>query len=138
MLTHPAVEEILTNEVTLAEVREYASQLAIKRRLAVDMVMLAVATLPVTTVARSEYSPCIAEARKRIGRRDPDDVELLALAMQRGIPVWSNDGLAAGGVGEKVSRRIEHRPGDAGRIRRRYSVSPWAKTACNQRLSAIL
>jgi predicted nucleic acid-binding protein len=91
VLTHPAVEEILTTEVTLAEVREYASQLAIKRHLAIDMVMLAAATLPVTTVPRNEYSPCIAEARKRIGRRDPDDVELLALAMRRGVPVWSND-----------------------------------------------
>ena len=91
VLAHPAVEEVLTTGVTLAEVREYASQLALKRRLAVDMVLLAAATLPVTTVARTEYSPCIAEARKRIGRRDPDDVELLALALQRGVPIWSND-----------------------------------------------
>ena len=33
----------------------------------------------------------MAEARKRIGRRDTDDVELLALAIQAKIPVWSND-----------------------------------------------
>jgi len=113
VLRHPAVEEILTTEVTLAEVQEYAGQLALKRRLAVDVVLLAAATLPVTTVPRTGYSTCIAEARKRIGRRDPNDVELLALAMLRGVPVWSNDndfedagvvydGCSAGDVGGEV------------------------------------
>jgi predicted nucleic acid-binding protein len=33
----------------------------------------------------------LAEARKRIARRDPDDAELLALAIQLKLPVWSND-----------------------------------------------
>lgn len=32
-----------------------------------------------------------AAARKRIGGRDRDDVDLLALAIQLKIPVWSND-----------------------------------------------
>jgi predicted nucleic acid-binding protein len=91
VLRHPAIEEILTTEFTLAEVQEYAGQLARKRRLAVDLVLLAAATLPVTTVPRTGYSSCIAEARRRIGRRDPDDVELLALAIERKVPVWSND-----------------------------------------------
>lgn len=91
VLIHPAVEEILTTEVTLAEVQEYAVHLALKRCLAVDAVLLAAATLPVTTVPRTSYLSCMVEARKRIGRRDPDDVELLALAMQHGVPVWSND-----------------------------------------------
>jgi len=31
-------------------------------------------------------------ARKRIGKRDPDDVDLLALALELKIPIWSNDG----------------------------------------------
>lgn len=91
VLRHPAVEEILNTEVTLAEVQEYAGQLAQKRRLAVDVVLLAAATLPVTVIPRSSYASSMAEARKRIGRRDPDDVELFALAIQRGVPVWSND-----------------------------------------------
>jgi predicted nucleic acid-binding protein len=33
----------------------------------------------------------MAEAAKRIGHRDPDDVELLALALHFRISVWSND-----------------------------------------------
>jgi predicted nucleic acid-binding protein len=42
-------------------------------------------------VERAEYEPRITEARRRIGRRDPDDVEILALALHLGLPVWSND-----------------------------------------------
>ena len=91
MLRHPAVEEILTAEATLAEVQEYAGQLARKRRLDVDLVLLAAATLPVTTVPRTVYASSLPEARKRIGRRDPDDVDLLALAIHFKLPVWSND-----------------------------------------------
>jgi predicted nucleic acid-binding protein len=91
VLRHAAIEGILTTEYTLAEVREYAPQLARKKRLPVDVVLLAAATLPVTTVARGEYTSSLPEARKRIGRRDPDDVEILALALHLGLPVWSND-----------------------------------------------
>ena len=91
VLRHPAVEEILTAEATLAEVQEYAGQLARKRRLDVDLVLLAAATLPVTTIPRAVYASSLPEARKRIGRRDPDDVDLLALAIHFKLPVWSND-----------------------------------------------
>jgi predicted nucleic acid-binding protein len=91
VLRHQAIEEILATEVTLAEVQEYAGQLARKRRLSVDLVLLAAAALPVTTVPRTAYASSLGEARKRIARRDPDDVELLALAIQLKLPVWSND-----------------------------------------------
>lgn len=91
VLRHPSIEEVLTTEITLAEVQEYAGQLARKRGLAVDVVLLAAATLPVTTVPATFYLPALPEARKRIGSRDRDDVDLLALAIQLKIPVWSND-----------------------------------------------
>jgi len=91
VLRHTAIEEILTTEATLAEVQEYAAQLAQKKRLPVDVVLLAAATLPVTIVPRSAYVSSLSDARTRIGRRDPDDIELLALALQFDLPVWSND-----------------------------------------------
>jgi predicted nucleic acid-binding protein len=91
VLRHAAIEEILTTEATLAEVQEYATQLAQKKRLPVDVVLLAAATLPVTIVPRSAYTSSLSEARRRIGRRDPDDVEILALALHLDVPVWSND-----------------------------------------------
>jgi predicted nucleic acid-binding protein len=52
---------------------------------------LAVATLPVTVVEQAAYESGLSEARRRIGRRDPDDVEILALSIQLKIPLWSNN-----------------------------------------------
>ena len=91
VLYHSSVEEVFTTATTLEEVQEYAALLARKRRLPIDVVLLAAATLPVTIVPRSEYRPMLPEARKRMSRRDPDDIELLALALHYSIPVWSND-----------------------------------------------
>jgi predicted nucleic acid-binding protein len=91
VLEHPTVTEVLTAEATLTEVQEYAAQLAAKKRFSLDVVLMAVATLPVTVVERETYARSIPEARRRIGRRDPDDVEVLALALQMGAAVWSND-----------------------------------------------
>jgi predicted nucleic acid-binding protein len=91
ILASPKVEQVFTAEPTIAEVREYASLLALKRRLAADLLLLAVASLPVTVVPQKDYASSVAEAKRRIGRRDPDDVPILALAIEFGIPVWSND-----------------------------------------------
>lgn len=88
---HPRIQEILTTEHTLAEVEEYVSILAVKKRLRIDLLLLAVAALPVTVVQRADYSERLAEAMRRIGRRDPDDADLLALALQFRVPIWSND-----------------------------------------------
>jgi len=85
------IEEILTVESILAEVEEYASLLARKKRLAEDLVLLAVAAMPLRVVGRADYAASIPEAMKRIGPRDPDDAELLALALTFQVPVWSND-----------------------------------------------
>ncbi len=71
ILAHPQILEVLTTARTLAEV--------------------AVAALPVTVVDGAAYAKKLPEAIRRIGRRDPDDAELLALALQRRIPLWSND-----------------------------------------------
>jgi predicted nucleic acid-binding protein len=81
ILTSPQIDQILTVESILAEVEEYAGLLARKKRLAEDLVLLAVGALPVTLVDRADYAAAIPEATKRIGQRDPDDAELLALAL---------------------------------------------------------
>jgi len=95
-LEHPGVSEVLTPQITLSEVQEYAALLARKKRLSLDVVLMAVAALPVSVVERTAYQASIREAERRIGRRDPDDVELLALALHTKIPVWSNDNDFAG------------------------------------------
>ena len=91
ILESPQIDEILTVEPIMAEVEEYAGLLARKKRLAEDLVLLAVGALPLTIVARADYAAAIPEAMQRIGQRDPDDAELLALAITFKIPVWSND-----------------------------------------------
>ena len=40
---------------------------------------------------RSEYQQKLPTAGRRIGKRDPDDVDVLALALTLNVPVWSND-----------------------------------------------
>ena len=88
---HPQVEELLTTATVYAEVEEYAVELGRKRGIASDTLMLAVASLPISIVGGEVYRRSMAGARRQIGRRDPDDVELLALAMHFKIPLWSND-----------------------------------------------
>jgi predicted nucleic acid-binding protein len=91
VLEHPEIDELLTAEPTLAEVQEYAVILAKKRRLSLDTLLLAVAALPVTVVEEATYSSSVPRARKLIATRDPDDVDILALALHMNLPVWSND-----------------------------------------------
>ena len=91
VLSHAAVEEVLTSETVFAEVEEYAAVLGQKRKIPAETVMLAVASLPVSIVAREVYARSIAPARKQIEKRDPDDVELLALTLHFKVPLWSND-----------------------------------------------
>jgi predicted nucleic acid-binding protein len=91
VLEHPTVTEVVAAAATLVEVQEYAAQLATRKRLSLDIVLMAVASLPVTVVERGTYEKSIPEARRRIDRRDPDDVDTLALALHFDAPVWSND-----------------------------------------------
>jgi predicted nucleic acid-binding protein len=91
ILEHPSVEEVITTRGVLDEVEEYAPILAAKRRLALDLVLMAVAALPIRVVSRPQFQGKMAAARKRVGKRDPDDVELLALALHSKYVLWSND-----------------------------------------------
>jgi predicted nucleic acid-binding protein len=91
ILASPKLEQVFTAEPAIAEVREYAALLARKKRLPADLLLLAVASLPVTIVPPADYASSVAEAKRRIGGRDPDDAPTLALAIEYGIPVWSND-----------------------------------------------
>ncbi len=85
------IEEILTTAHIFSEVEEYAPVLAEQRGLPADVIVLAVAALPIVIVERALYARKSPEALHRIGRRDPEDAELLALALQFRVPIWSND-----------------------------------------------
>jgi predicted nucleic acid-binding protein len=90
-LRHDDVEQVFTPAAAYDEVLEYLPALAKKKRLGLDTLLLAFAALPVTVVERVEYAAKLSTARRRIGKRDPDDVDVLALALALHLPVWSND-----------------------------------------------
>jgi len=90
-LRHDKVEQVFTPTAAYDEVLEYLPSLAKKKRLELDTLLLAFAALPVTVVERSEYEDKLPTARRRIGKRDPDDVDVLALALHLNFAVWSND-----------------------------------------------
>ena len=90
-LRHEKVEQVFTPAVAYDEVLEYLPSLAKKRRLELDTLLLACAALPVTVIERSEYEAKVSAAKRRIGKRDPDDVDVLALALHLNVAVWSND-----------------------------------------------
>jgi predicted nucleic acid-binding protein len=91
VLGRPELAEVLTTATAMTEVQEYVEPLARKLRLPLHTVLLAVASLPVAVGDRDEYGRSLSEAGRRIGQRDPDDIDVLALALHLGAPVWSND-----------------------------------------------
>lgn len=91
VLVSPRIAEVLTTEKTFAEVEEYAFVLGRKKKIDTDVLLLALAAMPVTILGQSNYIASLPRARRQIARRDPDDVDLLALALELKIPLWFND-----------------------------------------------
>lgn len=56
-----------------------------------EMLLAALSLLPLTVYPRRFYRATLKEAGRRISERDPKDVDVLALALKLGAPVWSND-----------------------------------------------
>ena len=83
--------QILTTEFNLDEVREYLPRLAEKYDLSLDVLLLQLALLPIDIKDEKYYARKMKQAHELIGRRDEDDIHLLALALTARIPIWSND-----------------------------------------------
>jgi predicted nucleic acid-binding protein len=81
-----------TTSSVVAEVEEHAPQIANRRGLSVNETEEAFRDLPIIVVPDAEFAHRLPDAMERIGKIDPDDVPLLALALALEIPVWSNDG----------------------------------------------
>ena len=47
--------------------------------------------IPVRAFQSEEYESSLSRAQLLIGVRDPFDVDILALTMETGAPLWSND-----------------------------------------------
>lgn len=81
MTTDANFEEIQTHLPTLAQ------QYALDEADVVENLRV----LPLRIYPPVFYESHLAEARRYLGRRDPSDVPLAALALKLEIPIWSND-----------------------------------------------
>lgn len=88
---HESSLVVVTTEMVLDEVHEYLAALARKAELEPARVEKQLAELPIQAYLEPLYRSHLAEAARHIGKRDPEDVALLALALKLQIPVWSND-----------------------------------------------
>jgi predicted nucleic acid-binding protein len=73
------------------EVRSHIPALARKLGLKAEFLEYSLDVLPLTIFERKEYRTNVLQARRLIEHRDPDDVDVLALALNLRIPLWSND-----------------------------------------------
>jgi predicted nucleic acid-binding protein len=73
------------------EVREYLPSVAEEQGLDSNKVLALFEAFEIEEHPVGIYQAKLEEARRQIWKRDPDDVELLALALSLGIPVWTND-----------------------------------------------
>jgi len=87
----PSLKEFVTTKFTINEILPYLPRLAKKISVPEPLLRLELELLPLTIYEKDWYQGQITEAKKRIGDRDPNDVDLLALALTLGCPVWSND-----------------------------------------------
>jgi predicted nucleic acid-binding protein len=83
--------EVVTVVSVLEEVREYLPVMAESYGLAPEVLDSQFRLLAIQPVQPAAYRGRLVEARKKMHDRDPDDAELLALALALKIPIWSND-----------------------------------------------
>ncbi len=85
------IQEFAVPERVLTEVRAHLPALGLKHAIRVEFLDYSLTLLPLAVYASKTYRQSISEARRRVGDRDPDDVDVLALTLSLGYPLWSND-----------------------------------------------
>jgi predicted nucleic acid-binding protein len=83
--------EVVTTHFNIDEVLEYIPRMALKYHVEKESLFLQLKMLPLEIVDETEYKQEMASATQFLENKDPDDIPLLALALQQKIPVWSND-----------------------------------------------
>ena len=83
--------DLLTTERTTWEVNKYLPELAAYAEKSVENLLLLFELIPVRACQSKEYETSLSTAQHLIGDRDPFDVDILALTLETGSPLWSND-----------------------------------------------
>lgn len=82
---------VLTTPGVLQEARDYLPIVARQYEVLPQALEAQLRLLAVRECQPSEFAPKLDAAKRSIAKRDPHDVDLLALALAFAIPVWSND-----------------------------------------------
>jgi predicted nucleic acid-binding protein len=83
--------DLLTTERTTWEVKKYLPQLAEYTEDTSAHLLYLFELIPVRACQSKEYETSLSTAQLLIGDRDPFDVDILALTLETGVPLWSND-----------------------------------------------
>jgi predicted nucleic acid-binding protein len=86
-----STRDVVITEGVLEEVREYIPYMAELYGLAPEVLESQLRLLAIHEYPLKEYKRYVAEAERRIGDRDPDDIGLLALSLATKTPIWSDD-----------------------------------------------
>jgi predicted nucleic acid-binding protein len=85
------IKVFATTEFTLQEIKKYIPSLAVKAGLMKEVLFFDLALLPLKIYPKDFYADHLEQAKERIGKRDPKDADLLALALKLKAPIWTND-----------------------------------------------
>ena len=80
-----------TTSHTYAELLKYLPHFSERYKVEFEEAILRVEDLPIEIKSRDFYESKLPEAKALMEPKDPDDVDLLALALFLDAPVWSND-----------------------------------------------
>ena len=83
--------ELVTTERTTWEVKKYLPKLAAHTDQTPPDLLLLFELIPVKAYQSREYESSLSRAQALIGNRDPFDIDILALTLKTGAPLWSND-----------------------------------------------
>jgi len=83
--------DLLTTERTTWEVKKYLPQLAEYTEDTSAHLLYLFELIPVRACQSKEYETSLSTAQLLIGDRDPFDADILALTLETGVPLWSND-----------------------------------------------
>jgi predicted nucleic acid-binding protein len=83
--------ELYSPQATLFEVPKHISWMAARLRKPERKLFEEFQLFPITACQPEAYESHVQQATELIGQRDPLDIPLLALALARGYPIWSDD-----------------------------------------------
>ncbi len=81
----------ITTEYTIEEIKKYLPEMSVDTGVPENELFYAFDRFPLLSMPPEVHEEKRQHADKLISHRDPKDVDILALALELDIPVWTND-----------------------------------------------